>query len=71
MCWTVGVTWHDVSRSCEEKLHLKTSASLKYNSVQGHKKKHRLLTPDLAYLLFYDFGFAEKILGLHQSWNQP
>lgn len=54
MCWIVGVTWHDVSRRCEEKLHLKTSASLKDNSFQGHKKRHRLLTTDLAYLLFYD-----------------
>jgi len=54
MCWTFGVTWHDVSRSCEEKLHLKTSVSLKDNSFQGNKKKHRLLTPDLGNLLFYD-----------------
>ena len=56
MCWTVGVAWHDVSRSCEEKLHLKTSAGLKDDSFRGRKKKRRLLTPDLAYLLFYDWG---------------
>jgi len=38
MCWTVGVTWQNVGRNHEEKLHLKTSANLKDNSFQGHKK---------------------------------
>jgi hypothetical protein len=60
MCWTVGDTWHDVSRSCEEKPLLKNSSSLKEKLFQGGKNKHRLLTPDLAYILFYDLQDCRK-----------